>query len=59
MGGHGNEKPVGEGKKELAVPLAFCSSVGGRALANIWHGYCSVAFLPYNNGTVKRLELIW
>lgn len=52
-GGHGKEKPVGEGKKELALALAFCSSVGGRALANIWLGCCSVAFSPYNNGTAR------
>lgn len=36
MGGTEEEKPFGEGKKELAVPLALCSLVGGGALANIW-----------------------
>ncbi len=53
--GEAAKKPVGVCKRELAVPLAFCSSVGGRAVANIWHGCCSVASSPYNNGTVRKL----
>lgn len=43
-------------KKKLAVPLAFCNSVGGRALANTWQG-CWVAFSPYNNGPAREQEL--
>lgn len=49
------KKPVGEGKEELAVPLAFCGSVGGRALASIWRGGFSVVSTPYNNGLVRKL----
>lgn len=47
-GGQGKEKPVGDGKKELAGPLAFCSSVGGRALTSLCHSHCSCALVPQN-----------
>lgn len=55
MGGHSKEKTVGEGKKELAVPLAFCSSVGGRALANVLYGTAVVQLSPRHT-TMVRLE---
>lgn len=55
MGGHGKEKPVGEGKKELAAPLAFCSSVGGRALAGTVYG-TAVVQLPSRHSSVVWLK---
>lgn len=58
MGRHSEEKPVGEGKKELAVSLAFCSSVGGGALTNIWHGCCLVASSPCHSGIIRKLEWV-
>ena len=59
MGSHCEEKPVGEGKEDLAAPSAFCSSVGGGALTSIWHGCCSVVLWTYNNGTtVSKLRTV-
>lgn len=58
MGGHSEEKPVGEGKKELAASLAFCSSEGGGALTNIWHGCCSLASSPCHSGIIRKLEVV-
>lgn len=55
MGGHCKEKPVGEGKKELAVPLVFCNSVGSRALASTVYG-TAVVQLPSRHTTMVPLE---
>lgn len=53
------EKPVGEGKKELAVPLAVCSSVGGGALTSIWRGCRSVASSPYQQWYSQKARAGW
>lgn len=53
-GGQGKEKPVGDGKKELAGPLAFCSSVGGRALTSLCHSHCSFPLLPQSEMYARK-----
>lgn len=45
-------------KKELAVPLAFCSSVGNRALAGTVYGTSGVQ-LPSRHTTGGWLESCW